>query len=68
LVGFTAGSGVETQLTPNWFARGEYRFSYFPDVSDTLAFLPSQTGLNNTYRYRLSAQAHILSVGLAYKF
>jgi outer membrane immunogenic protein len=68
LVGFSVGSGVETQLAANWLVRGEYRFSYFPEVSDTLAFLPSQNGLNNTYRYRLSAQTHILSVGLAYKF
>jgi outer membrane immunogenic protein len=68
LVGFTVGSGLETQLAANWFARGEYRFSYFPEVSDTMAFLPSQTGLSNTYRYRLSAQTHILSVGLGYKF
>ena len=67
-LGVTVGSGVETQLAPNWLLRGEYRFSYFPEASDTLAFLPSTTGLNNTYRYRLSAQTHILSVGLAYKF
>src|SRR5205823_551225 len=55
-------------FSPNSLLRGEYRFSYFPEASDALAFLPSTTGLNNTYRYRLSAQTHILSVGLAYKF
>jgi outer membrane immunogenic protein len=68
LLGFTVGAGLETRLSPNWLLRGEYRFSYFPAVDDTFAFLPSTGGLNNTYRYRLSAQTHIVSVGLAYKF
>ena len=68
LLGFTIGGGLETKLFGNWLLRGEYRFSYFPAADDTFAFLPSTTGLNNTYRYRLSAQTHIVTLGLAYKF
>lgn len=68
LLGFTVGGGLETRLGANWLLRGEYRFSYFPAVDDTLAFAPSTGGLNNTYRYRLSAWTHIVSLGLAYKF
>ncbi len=68
LVGVTVGGGLETMIAGNWLLRGEYRFSYFPSVNDTLPFLPSVTGANNTYRYRLSSQTHILTMGLAYKF
>ncbi|HWB50112.1 MAG TPA: outer membrane beta-barrel protein [Stellaceae bacterium] len=68
LVGFTVGGGLETKLWDNWLLRGEYRFSYFPSVDDTLGFQPSTTGLDNTYRYRLSAQTHTFTLGLAYRF
>jgi outer membrane immunogenic protein len=68
LVGVTVGAGLETAISGNWRLRGEYRFSYFPSVNDTLPFPPSETGANNTYRYRLSSQTHILTMGLAYKF
>jgi outer membrane immunogenic protein len=67
LLGVTVGGGLE-MISGNWLLRGEYRFSYFPSVNDTLSFPPSQTGANNTYRYRLSSQTHILTMGLAYKF
>jgi outer membrane immunogenic protein len=68
LLGVTVGGGVETRLAGNWLLRGEYRFSYFPSVGDTFSFLPSADGFNNTYRYRLSAQTHVLTLGLAYHF
>jgi outer membrane immunogenic protein len=68
LLGFTLGGGVETRLGAHWLLRAEYRFADFPTVGDTFAFLPSDKGFNNTYRYRLSAQNHILSLGVAYKF
>ena len=68
LVGFTVGAGTETELSSNWLLRGKYRFSYFPAVDDTLGFVPSTDGLNNTYHYRLSAQTHTVTLGLASRF
>jgi outer membrane immunogenic protein len=68
LIGFSIGGGVETALAPNWRLRGEYRFAHFPEVGDTLPFPPSTTGRSNTYRYRLSADSHVLSMGLVYRF
>ena len=68
LVGVTAGGGLETRLGGNWRLRGEYRFSHFPAVSDTMAFAPSTTGLDNADVYRLAADTHVVSLGLAYRF
>ena len=61
-------TGKITFLSRNKHGRPGNGFSYFPSVNDTLPFPPSETGANNTYRYRLSSQTHILTMGLAYKF
>ena len=37
-------------------------------MNETLLFPPSDTGNSNIYRFRLSAQTHMLTLGVAYRF
>ena len=67
-LGPTIGGGVETKLAGGWLLRAEYRFSYFPAMNEALLFPPSDGGSSNTYRFRLSAQTHMLTLGVAYRF
>jgi outer membrane immunogenic protein len=67
-LGPTVGGGVETKLAGGWLLRAEYRFSYFPSMNGTLLFPPSDVGNSNIYRFRLSAQTHMLTLGVAYRF
>ena len=67
-LGPTVGGGIETMLAKGWLLRAEYRFSYFPAMNQALLFPTSDTGNSNTYRFRLSAQTHILTLGIAYRF
>ncbi|MCX5796821.1 MAG: outer membrane beta-barrel protein [Elusimicrobia bacterium] len=67
MFGYSIGAGVERKIREHWLLRGEYRFSDFPGVDDTMVFPPGTFG-NNTYGYRLSAQTHMFTAGLGYKF
>jgi opacity protein-like surface antigen len=67
MLGYSVGAGVET-MYGHWLLRAEYRFAHFPGMSDTMAFPPSTNGALNTYSYRLSANTHIFTLGIAYKF
>jgi len=68
LVGGTVGAGGEWMLGQHWVWRGEYRFSDFGTHNDVFAFGFSPVAGDNTYRYKLSTQTHIVTVGLGYKF
>jgi outer membrane immunogenic protein len=61
------GPGVRT-MYGSWLLRAEYRFAHFPGMSDTMAFPPSTDGALNTYGYKLAADTHIFTLGIAYKF
>jgi outer membrane immunogenic protein len=67
MLGYSIGAGVETMYGP-WLLRAEYRFAHFPGMSDAMAFPPSTTGGLNTYGYRLAADTHVFTLGIAYKF
>jgi outer membrane immunogenic protein len=67
MLGYSIGAGVET-MYGNWLLRAEYRFAHFPGMSDTMSFPPSTNGALNTYGYRLSANTHIFTLGIAYRF
>jgi outer membrane immunogenic protein len=60
------GGGLEAMLTPNWIARGEYRYSDYGTVSNT-DVRTSPTGIQ-TVKYDLSTKIHVATFGLAYKF
>lgn len=68
LVGGTVGVGGEWMWQQHWVWRGEYRFSDFGSQNDVFAFGFAPGISDNTYRYRLSTQTHLVTVGLAYKF
>jgi outer membrane immunogenic protein len=66
-VGWTAGGGVEAMLSPNWVARGEYRYADYGTISATdrrtlIGFI------DNVVSHDLQLKTHTASFGLAYKF
>ncbi|WP_448956712.1 outer membrane protein [Labrys neptuniae] len=66
-VGWTVGAGVEWHVWGNWLLRAEYRFADYGNVKSRLPL--NLTAIDyNTYRMKLKAQTHTLSLGLAYKF
>lgn len=52
--GLTIGGGLETQFTPNWGTKLEYRYTNFDDV----AMMP----------YSFDIDAHEIKLGLVYRF
>jgi outer membrane immunogenic protein len=61
--GWTAGGGIEALITPHVALRGEYRFSDFGHIANTLP--PADSfGINSDVRLR----TNIATVGVAYKF
>jgi len=68
LTGWTVGGGLE-KMCGNWTLRAEYRFSQFNNANDDFPFLATGVAVGTDFsRYKLSAQTHIATVGLAYKF
>jgi outer membrane immunogenic protein len=65
--GWTIGTGIETMLWGNWFARGEYRYADFGTGSFTLSRTgaPPDAGLTN---YDVRVRTHTALFGIAYKF
>jgi outer membrane immunogenic protein len=67
--GWTAGGGLETNITGHWLARAEYRFSDFGTWNNVFNFnVPGETPGFDTYRFHLRATTQIATFGLAYKF
>jgi len=64
---WTIGTGIETMLWANWFARGEYRYADFGTGSFTLSRIgaPPDAGLTN---YDVKLRTHTALFGIAYKF
>jgi outer membrane immunogenic protein len=67
-VGGTVGGGVEWHAYQHWLLRGEYRFSDFGNHDEVFHFGFSPVAGDNTYRYRIAVQTHILTLGAAYQF
>lgn len=68
LTGWTIGAGLE-KMYGNWLLRAEYRFSKFDDLKGVFPFsAPGVAAGTDTSRYNLSAETHVLTAGLAYKF
>ena len=68
LTGWTAGVGVE-KILGNWLLRGEYRYSDFGTLNGALNFqAPGAPPGQDTLRYNLAVNTHIVTLGLAYKF
>jgi outer membrane immunogenic protein len=66
--GWTVGGGLE-KLYGNWLLRAEYRFSQFGTANHVLPFGITGGLIGQDYvRYGLSAQTHIGTIGIAYKF
>ena len=63
----TIGTGIETMLWGNWFARGEYRYADFGTGSFSLSRTgaPPDAGLTN---YDVRVRTHTALFGIAYKF
>jgi outer membrane immunogenic protein len=68
--GYTVGAGIEAMLTPNWIARGEYRFSDF----GTIGYVDSRGcgapcgPFSETISYDVKVRTHTATFGLAYLF
>jgi len=67
-LGWTVGGGLEAMLSPNWIARGEYRFADYGTISNT-----DRRGLvggviDQISSYDLRVRTHTATFGLAYKF
>lgn len=56
--GYTIGGGIEYAFTNNWTARGEYRYSDFGKVSDTVGGVA----------YRNNVDQHTVRLGVSYKW
>jgi outer membrane immunogenic protein len=67
LTGWTVGAGTEWHAWGNWLVRAEYRFADFGTWTGVLPLGATDLG-SNTYRFQVSTQTHIATVGLAYKF
>ncbi len=67
LTGWTIGAGIEGKLTSNWLLRLEYRYADFGQEDGVFHFHQDGTA-DNTYRYKIEDQDHIVTVGIAYRF
>lgn len=61
--GWTVGGGIETVISQNWFARAEYRYSDFGNVTHVLPPVPAVGFTAN-----IDVKTHTALVGLTYKF
>nr|WP_272214153.1 outer membrane protein [Marinicella sp. W31]MDC2877072.1 porin family protein [Marinicella sp. W31] len=59
LAGWTVGAGLEHAFTDNFFARAEYRYSYYPKVDYSFSWDSD---------FSLKASQNQMKVGLGYKF
>ena len=62
--GWTAGGGAEWMVTPNWIARGEYRFTDFG--SESFILLADEP--IDSVGFSVEHNAHMAYIGLGYRF
>jgi outer membrane immunogenic protein len=67
-LGWTAGAGIEAMLSPNWVARGEYRYSDFGTISSRDTRLVVGGVAEQVVSYDLHMKTHTATFGIAYKF
>lgn len=60
--GWTIGSGIETAITGNWFARAEYRYADFGTFNLRLNLQGATAGVP------LDVATHTMTAGLTYRF
>ncbi len=67
--GWTVGGGLETALSGNWLARGEYRYADFGTSPFTISRSSTTASLNPTIdNFDVKLRTHTVTFGLAYKF
>lgn len=67
-LGWTVGGGIEAMLSPNWIARGEYRYADFGTIGNSDRRLLIGGAIEQIVSYDLHMKAHTATFGLAYKF
>jgi outer membrane immunogenic protein len=73
-IGWTAGAGVETAITPHWKVRAEYRFADLGNFSKTVPLARTTTdgaipnAGSSAAVANFSANFHTLRLGAAYSF
>jgi outer membrane immunogenic protein len=69
-LGWTAGGGIEWAMASGWSAKAEYLFVSFPTVTTMSSNLTSTFGPApaNVFTHSADLDAHIVRVGLNYKF
>ena len=69
LTGWTIGVGFEARLSGNLALRGEYRYADFGKMNGVFAFgAPGGIPGVDTYRYNLSVNTQVATIGLTYMF
>ncbi len=66
LTGWTAGGGIEAQISAHWLVRGELQFSDFGHQN--LTFFPGGNGGLDKITSRVALQSETAKIGLTYKF
>ncbi len=67
-LGWTVGGGIEAMLSPNWVARGEYRYADFGTIGNSDRRFLVGGLIEQVVSYDLHMKAHTATFGLAYKF
>jgi len=67
-LGWTVGGGLEAMLSPNWIARGEYRYADFGNIGNSDRRLLIGGAIEQIVSYDIHMKAHTATFGLAYKF
>ena len=69
--GITVGGGLERKLGAQWSIRGEYRYTYFPEVNVSNNFSWSSnfpSTQTNTIQTQFENDVHVLRLGVSYLF
>jgi outer membrane immunogenic protein len=66
-LGWTAGGGIETKISPHVLIRGEYRYADFGVVHFTTAPIVG-TGTLTVFNYDVHPRTHTAVFGIAYQF
>jgi outer membrane immunogenic protein len=66
-LGWTAGAGMEWALGNHWTLKGEYLFTDFNSATEN-SILAVPAGRNDQFDHSVSLTAHVVRLGLNYKF
>jgi outer membrane immunogenic protein len=68
LSGWTVGVGVESLIGAHWSVRAEYRYADFGRDSETILTGGDPTPNGDAVRADIETTAHIVNIGIAYRF